>query len=316
MLNKSLFKKISSFFFLILFALTLSVSAETVKVAILKSGEFAQYETAINGFVDEFDYIGKTINSTVHLLSAKDQSNPKIISDILKSNPQIILAVGSEAAKFCTLKIKDKPIVFCMLLDPASQGLVGVRNMTGVSLDIPHKNSLQELLKIVPSAKNVGLLYNPEVNGDNVSNAKVAAGLLGLTLISEKVYSRGDITKGFLTMVDEIDAMWIITDPVVSNAYSIKYLLLNTLQNEIPVIGISKNYVKAGALFALTTDFYDIGRQAAELASQIIIQGISPKNIPIAKPRKYNLILNKKTANAINLRIPTSVIKKAKEVFK
>ena len=77
-------------------------------------------------------------------------------------------------------------------------------------------------------------------------------------------------------------------------------------------MGISENYVKAGALLALVPDYYDNGKQAGEMAVKIIDGGIVPQDIKIRRPRKHTLIVNQRTSDLINLEIPAKVKSKAK----
>jgi putative ABC transport system substrate-binding protein len=280
-------------------------------ITIIKSGEFEQYQTAIKGFSG--DLKGTIINT---IAFDKNASEAKLSLEIREKKPSLLLAVGSEAASFCTRNIKDIPVVFCMVLDPEGNNLTGFANITGVSLDIPYQEHLKAMQELKPGLSRVGLIYNPTHNEKNVEKAKAAAEELGLSLVLERVYSQEDIAKVFSGLLSRVDFMWIIPDDTVSNAASIKYMLTQTLKSAMPLMGISENYVKAGALLALIPDYTDIGRQAAELAAKIIKEGVSPQDIAIAQARKTNLILNMNTASAINLDVPSSVQSQAEEVFR
>ena len=294
-------------------AITLSQS--NVKIGIIKSGEFKQYQIAINGFLTGIKRAGISVSPTYYTMG-KDSSEAKLSSEIKKENFNLILAVGTEAASFCSRYIKNTPIVFSMVLGPEENNLSNIPNMTGVSLDIPYENHFKTMSDIVPSLSSVGLIYDPTNNEKNVRKAKAASQTQGITLVLEKVYSRSDISRVFNKLISKVDFMWIIPDATVSNAASIKFMIAQTIKNTVPLMGISKNYVKAGALLALVPDYTDIGRQTAEVAAKILSEGLTPSEIEISHPRKNNLILNMRTASSINLDIPSYLVSRAEEVFK
>jgi len=289
-------------------------SKDSIKVALLESADVPQYKRAVDGFLAGLS--SKRIESDRYLMSSSAFDSREFVSDINKNNVDLVLAVGTEAAILCKQNVKNVSVVFCMVGDPAGQGLNRISNISGVSLDISYTDTLEAILKVVPQAKTVGILYNPEHNEKNINNIKTQAFPLGLDILSEKVYGRSDLIGAFGKVVDKVDVMWVITDPIISNAYSIKYILSNTLQKSIPVVGISSQYVKAGALFALTPDYYDIGRQASEQATSIVDEGITSLSLGVVGPRKNSLVINMRTANAINLDIDSAIIRQAEEVFK
>jgi putative ABC transport system substrate-binding protein len=113
----------------------------------------------------------------------------------------------------------------------------------------------------------------------------------------------------------KVDALWSVSDNIVFTPQSIQYILLATLRNEMPFMGISPSYVKAGALMALACDYKDVGRQAGEVAIRVIA-GEQPNNIPIAAPRRVYLSLNAIVAEQIGIKISSDVTARAKEIFK
>ncbi len=282
------------------------------KIVILKSAKIEQYEMAVKGFYKDMKLEKRGIE---FVMSSGSVNDAELLSEITKENPNLILAVGSDAASFCLRNIKDKPVVFCMVLDPHSQGLVSVPNITGVSLDIPLIEYVKLIEEIIPGAQKIGMIFDPEQNNNNAQQIKQLLQDKGLTAEFKEVKSSEEIANAFLNMAATIDALWVIADNTVCNSYSIEYLLVNTVKRGVPLIGISRQYVKAGALFALVADYNDIGRQSAEIA-QNILQGTPLSSIQISNPRKFGLILNMRTAELINLKIPSYLVNKAEEVFK
>jgi putative ABC transport system substrate-binding protein len=111
-----------------------------------------------------------------------------------------------------------------------------------------------------------------------------------------------------------INALWIIPDEFICQESVLKRLLQECLKNKIPVIGLSKYFVRSGTLFAATYDYEDIGVQAGEIASEII-NGKSPKEISAVLSRKSNLFINLNVARLLGVKIPDGIINKAKGVF-
>ena len=93
------------------------------------------------------------------------------------------------------------------------------------------------------------------------------------------------------------------------------HYLLHTLRTGTPFMGLSPSFVKAGAILALSCDYSDIGKQAAEIAGRIL-NGENPGDIDVTVPRKFSLHINLRIANQIGMHIPDSVVRLADEVIK
>jgi putative ABC transport system substrate-binding protein len=111
-----------------------------------------------------------------------------------------------------------------------------------------------------------------------------------------------------------VDVLWGIPDSLVMTPQTAEPILLNTLKNKIPLVGLSSSWVKTGALYALDHDYVDIGLQSGELAGKLL-NGTSASSIPHTYPRKVAYVLNLKTANLINLDLSQDRIKGALQIF-
>jgi putative ABC transport system substrate-binding protein len=111
-----------------------------------------------------------------------------------------------------------------------------------------------------------------------------------------------------------MDVLWMVADSTVYTPRSTEFILQYTLGHQIPFVGLSAKYVKAGALFAVSWDYTDLGEQAGELAHQILA-GKTPAELAVATPRKLPLVLNMKSARSLGVKIPRKVIEGASEVY-
>lgn len=304
--------KITFFLFILVTGFCVNLYAAGNDILILKSEDYSQYDVAIDGFKRQIRKQNSQYNFPTYLL---ENVKSTLVNDIASDSPKIVLAVGSTAADFCKENIKNIPVVFCMVLDPKEHSLTTAENIAGVSLNIPYPQWVQAIIDAVPNVRSVGIIYSPEANEENVQKAKDAADLLGIKLVTSKVYARGDITSSFNDIIGKVDVMWIIVDPVVCTAYSIKYLLMNTLQRRIPLVGISREYVKAGAMLAVTPDYIDIGVQAADMVSEIISGNVAVSALKIENPRSSRVVLNMRTADSIGIKVPSQVERNAAEIF-
>ena len=254
-------------------------------------------------------------------LEGQAQTGRKVAQEIQSEKPDLVLAIGTVAAMAAKEELEGIPIVFCMVLNPVSSGLVKRMNspggnITGASLDIPLDMQFRYMKSVVGKLRVIGVLYNPEETGALVQQADRVARRMNISLLAKPVFSDSEVPSALKSLTGRIDALWSVADTTVfSTTQSTQYILLNTLRTGTPFVGLSHSFVIAGALMSLSCDYGDVGIQAAEIAHRIL-RGESVGDISIAVPRKVSLSLNLKTADQIRLSIPDQVIKSANKAIK
>ncbi|MDP2960742.1 MAG: ABC transporter substrate-binding protein [candidate division Zixibacteria bacterium] len=302
---------------LIVLVFGLKAQGATLTIQVIKSGELKAYEEAYSGFQKVLRENLKEVQFQEYVLKSKSDENEKILKQIDRT--ALILTLGTEATKFASNRIKDRPIIFCMVLDPVGSGLVeslapSGNNLSGSSLYIPVKMQLEKFKLLVPNLKNLGVLYTSETEG-KVKKAEVVAKSLGINLVSVKITSEREIPQSLEYLKEQTQGLWSVPDGTIFSPSSTEQLLLFTLRNGIPFMGLSSVYVRAGALFALDCDYEDRGKQAGEIAL-LVLSGKPPSEISIARPRKTYLFLNQRTADRIGLMISESLLTIAEEIIR
>jgi putative ABC transport system substrate-binding protein len=159
------------------------------------------------------------------------------------------------------------------------------------------------------------VIYNPEDTGSIIQEAANVAETMDLSFNAKPISSGREVPSALRDLIKKTDVFWSVADGTVFTPQSIEYILLNTLRTEMPFVGLSPPFVEAGALYALSCDYTDIGKQTAEIVSRIL-SGEDPGDIPVTVPRKVSLSINLRTAKHIGLRIPGDIIKSADMVIK
>jgi ABC-type uncharacterized transport system substrate-binding protein len=225
---------------------------------------------------------------------------------------------GARAAKQATSTI---PIVVTAAADLVSSGLVPSiarpgGNLTGLTFFFAEICAKRvELIKeAVPEATRLGVLVNPaNPSGEMALTAMArAAGSLQVELLPVNVIAPDDIAGAFAMLVSRgAQALTFIEDPLlISNA---PYIAQLATQNRLPMIG-EKPAAEAGALMAYAVDRYDLWFRTAFLVDKIL-KGSQPADLPIDQAAKFELVINLKTAKALGLEVPTSILLRATEVI-
>ncbi len=304
-------------------ALLIDINAVQTKpsvVVILKTRDIEPYRLALAGFKSALEDHKIDFSIKEYSLEDKNEAKDAIIASAKSDNPSLILTIGTGATELAKANIKDTPIVFSMVLNPVSSGVVksmqsSGSNLTGASMDISAKRQLEIFKSLLPRAKRFGVLYNPAETGVIIEEAKQDARGLGIELVAFPIMSEKDIPVVMEGVEKKIDALWAVADSSVFTPASTQYILLYTLRNGIPFMGLSSAYVKAGALFAVIWDYEDIGRQSGELAAQILSQGKLPAELSVTTPRVTKLSLNLRTADRMGVKIQSSMREQASEIF-
>jgi putative ABC transport system substrate-binding protein len=180
-------------------------------------------------------------------------------------------------------------------------------------MDVPLETKLTNVKQILPHAKKIGMVYS----SDTISLYKEAASLcgrLGFDLCAKRIDSQKGFAGAFKDMAKEIDCFFMIADSKIYFPKLVEYLLLESLRQKMPVVGLSSAYVKAGALVAFDCDYEDLGAQAGELAVRILA-GKGSGVTQIVRPREVHLSVNLLAAKRMDLDIDSTIISRAHEVF-
>jgi len=247
---------------------------------------------------------------------------PDLANELVRLKVDVIVASatpGGLAAKQATATI---PIVIVGFGSPVEVGLVGSLarpggNVTGVSLlntELSAKG-LQLLKEALPKVSRVAVLWN-SLNPQNALTLKetqVAAAALGVTLQPLAVRGPEDLQSALAaTTRERAGALIVVPDPMLfSNRTSI---IRFAATNRLPAMYWAREYVEDGGLMSYGANLYEHFRRAATYVDKIL-KGAKPADLPVEQPTKFELIVNLKTAKALRLTIPQSVLIRADEVI-
>jgi len=250
-------------------------------------------------------------------MKGNPREGKKIIKKIRKSLksdiPKVIFTMGAPATKLAREGITDVPIAYCMVVNPEKKGFVG-DNISGISQDVPISIQLNQLKRLIPTVKNVGIIYDPENSDNIIEEANQATSELALNLIAYKISSSKEVPRAVRNIISEIDALLVITDSTVINKDSFKFIITTTLENKIPTVIYNEYLVKAGFLFSMTPDHASIGKQAGKMICIPSIGDEVEKPV-VAAPEVQELSINLKTAKRIGLDISSEVIDSVANVY-
>jgi putative ABC transport system substrate-binding protein len=236
----------------------------------------------------------------------------------LKVDVIVTAGLGTFAAKQATSTI---PVVFAVLGDPVGTGLVKSLarpggNVTGLSVqatDLAGKR-LGLLREVVPTLRHLAIMANvgfpPAVL--ETQELETTASKLGLDVVALEIRAAGDIAPAFVTLNGRADAMYVAPDPLL-NADRIRISALALTARLPTMYGIREN-VDAGGLISYGPDYGDQFRRAAEYVDKIL-RGAKPGDLPIEQPTKFELVVNLRTAKALGISIPSTLLSLADEVI-
>lgn len=295
-----------------LFSCTFRASAGQRKlIVVVTSRAIPAYEEAYKGFREEIKKSPYKVVFIDYLLEEHLlRSEEELIEKIKGLGPDLLYTIGTEASVFINERVSGTPIVFSMVLDPEDSGLVGQKNITGSSLQIPAGLQFEKLKRAIPSIQTIGMLYDGRTKPKLLDEAQTAADGLSLRLIAIPVYNMGDISRELMGLFPKVDCLWAGLDTFIYNPTTGRRIILETLKSKVPFMSFSEHFVKAGALMALECDYYDIGVQSGELAVDVF-KGKMPG---ITVPRKTKLIINKRTAEQIGVNFDKKILEKAELV--
>jgi putative tryptophan/tyrosine transport system substrate-binding protein len=301
--------------------------AKVAKIGWLFSGaaaSIASQRDEILRLLRELGYIeGKNIAFQYRSADNKLDRLPALADELVSLKVDVLLVRAPRSALAAKNATRTIPIVFYDVADPVVLGLVDSLarpggNLTGLTIitEVLVGKRLELLKETVPKLTRVAVLWNPENPGNELQwkESQLQAQALGLQLHSMEVSSADRYESAFKAAVKARAAAVAVTpDPLVTANFK---LITNLLaKHHLPALADREEFVESGGLMSYGADQAEQVRRVVALVAKIL-KGAKPADIPVEQPRKFELVINLKTAKQIGLTIPPNVLARADKVIK
>jgi putative ABC transport system substrate-binding protein len=232
-----------------------------------------------------------------------------------------VIVTGGNAAVAAKQASSVIPIVFALMEDPVSMGLVESLarpggNVTGLSMQQTETagKRLELLREVVPGLRRLAIMVNVGNPASvlDMGEAQATARTLGLEVTTSEIRRAEDIAPAFEALKDRAQALYVVGDALVMT----HRVRINTLglAARLPTIFFLREYVEAGGLMSYGPNIADLFRRAADFVDKIL-RGAKPGEIPVEQPTKFDLAINLTTAKALGLDVPLHLQQRADEVI-
>jgi ABC-type uncharacterized transport system substrate-binding protein len=270
------------------------------------------------GYVEE-----RNVTLEYRYAEGKREALPGLAADLVRSRVDVIVALGPAAARAAKGATATIPVVFVGSGDPIAEGLVTSLarpggNVTGLAIiagvDIVGKR-LELLKEVVPGVTLVAMLWNP-TNPSHVATLKELPGFArSLKVEIKAMEARGpeDFEGAFASMrKSRVGGLLVLADGLY--VLHTERLTSLSLEGRLPTVYGNRSFVKAGGLMAYQADFVPLFRRSATLVDKIL-KGAKPADIPVEQLTQVELTVNLKTAKALGLTMPPSLLLRANEII-
>ncbi|MCK9295528.1 MAG: hypothetical protein M0P70_10650 [Desulfobulbaceae bacterium] len=275
-------------------------------IVVVKSGNEMPMDQVVQAFTDKL----------VHLLPARGvksiephrfreidlRENPiksLVEQQIRDYRPDLILTLGRNAL-LAVRDINEIPILYLLVVAP--EAIIENRgNITGINLEIPVKLQFDELTRLLPQVRRIGIIYNTEHSAMEIQQARRERP--DLQFVASKAQSTKEVPSLLEELRGRVDLIWLLPDIIVTNPQILESYFLFSFKNKVPVLAFSQKYLKNGAAIVVTFDLADMGGQAATMAARILL-GTPVSGVPPADISRVKTIVNSTVARKLQLDIP------------
>jgi putative ABC transport system substrate-binding protein len=248
---------------------------------------------------------------------------PQLVDDLLQRKVDVIVADSTNAALAAKRATSTIPVVMAVVADPVGSGLVASLahpggNVTGLSIMLAELSAkqLQLLKETIPGLTRIGVLWNPGAphNTKMVEKLKAAAPSLSIDLSFAGARAPEEFGPAFVAISRaHAQALYVIGDAIFINHRAMLQKLASKAR--LPTMYTARQYVDEGGLMSYGPNFGDLFRRSAGYVDKIL-KGAKPGDLPIEQPTKFELVVNLKTAKALGITIPQSILLRADEVIR
>lgn len=282
-------------------------SDEQVSLGIIQLISHEDLDNTRQGFLEVLAEAGLSEGDglTVNFQNAEgDQSKLQTMIEQFAGKTDLNLAIATPSAQSLAHIDEETPAIFAAVTDPVGAGLVDSLeepggNITGSSNAQDVSEQIDLLLKVLPDIETVGFIYNAsEANAEvQVKRAREALEERGINTVAKPVTNTNDVQDALTSLVSQVDAVYLPTDSVLAATMPTIAEVLK--ESKTPALASSNGFLEA-ALLTTGVDYIEVGRQAGELALQIL-DGQNPAELPVRRPDKITVSINEEMAEILGL---------------
>jgi len=295
-------------------------TAQQHRVGLLNGARGGQVEVAFREGLHALGYAeGTNLVIDARAASGRVERLPILMRELLNAKPEVIVTFGTTATQAAKAATTTTPIVIAFAGDPVGTQLVSSLakpggNVTGMSLAASELSGkrLDLLKEVIPKLIRLTVLGDVSRQVE-IQETKRAARLLGLTVVLVEL-TRAD---GFDKALGEVSRSHPQALFIINTAVTVTHrtrIVDFALKNRVSLVGTQSGWAKAGALMDYASSVIDASRRAAVFVDKIL-RGAKPADLPVEQPTKFELIINLKTAKALGLTIPPSLLARADEII-
>jgi putative ABC transport system substrate-binding protein len=292
----------------------------------LESREARQLIDALLEGLREHGYVeGRNIVIEFRSADAKVERFPDLAAELVRLKVDVIVSGPTAAARAAQRATATIPIVAPTMGDPVGDRLVASLarpggNVTGLTFLGPEltPKRLALLKEALPAASRFAAFWHPaafaeRVTQDMVRAAETAARSLGVLLRFVRIEAPAEIERGFATMAQEpTDAVIVFPSPMLFSER--RPIAALAARHRLPAMTNAREWVELGCLIAYGANILDLHRRASNHVAKIL-KGAKPADLPVEQPTKFELVVNMKTAKALGITVPQSILVQADEVI-
>ena len=288
-----------------------------------RAGAGGAYIEALRGGLRELGYVeGQNLLLEIRSAEGRPDRLPRLAAEILGTRPDVLVTAGSEAILTLKRATDVVPIVMATVMDPVALGITPSLakpggNLTGLailSLELTSKR-LQLLKEAFPRLSRVAVLWNPDNPGNALvlKEVEIAAQALGLRWQGFAVQRPDKLVEAFEAVVGaQCNGILAIEDSVLFSHLS--RIVESAARSRLPAMYAFRQFADAGGLMSYGPNTPDSFRRAAVYVHKIL-KGAKPADLPVEQPTKFEFVINMKTAKALGLTIPQTLLQRADQII-
>ncbi|CAK7018245.1 ABC transporter substrate-binding protein [Fusobacterium varium] len=273
-----------------------------IEIGITQIVEHPSLDDVRKGIIDALKANGYDENKiNINYKNAQgDFGTAQVIAQEYNNKSDVIIAISTPSAQAAANNIKDKPIFFSAITNPESAGILR-KNVTGVSDKSPVKKQVELIEKLLPEAKNIGIVYNTsEQNSFYLTEEFTkAAKEKGYTVKVKGISNISEMASALDTLLPTIDVLYTSIDNTIASTYPL--IVEKSNKADKPIIGATKSFVEQGALAVDGISDYQVGYQTGEMVARYL-NGEKIENIPYEVVEKSEMYINKDVAKRFGIK--------------